>query len=66
MQRCNISLSKWVFWLTVGLMAVSLQAQDPPPDISQTADPGQQGARIVDGRPTGYFIKRALHPFTWV
>jgi len=66
MQRCKISLSKWVFWLAVGLMAVPLQAQDPPPDISQTPDPGQQGARIVDGRPTGYFIKRALHPFTWV
>src|SRR6267142_954455 len=62
-----MDLLKLVFWLTLGVMAVpALEAQDPPPDISQTADPAQQGARIVEGRPAGYFIKRTMHPFTWV
>ena len=43
-----------------------LRAQEPPPEPAQITDPNQQGERIVDGRPRGYFLKRALHPLSWV
>src|SRR5215510_7938793 len=59
-------LTKSVFFLTfVFLRFVPLCAQEVPPDTPQPSD-GQQDVRIVEHRPTGYFLKRALHPFTWV
>src|SRR5262245_18136572 len=61
------TLTKLVVAFTFSLVPVApLCAQDAPPEISQPADTAQQGERIVDHRPTGYFFKRALHPFTWI
>jgi surface antigen Omp85-like protein len=60
------NLTKLVFVLTLSLVPVApLSAQDAPPDAPPPADNAQQGDRIVDHRPTGYFLKRALHPFAW-
>jgi len=59
------TLTKPVFaFLFSFVSVVALCAQDAPPDTSQAADAAQQ-ERIVDHRPTGYFFKRELHPFTW-
>jgi hypothetical protein len=63
----TMSFPKLVLWMTFALAtAAPLGAQDPPPAVSQPQDASHQGERIVDGRPTGYFFKRALHPLTWV
>jgi len=60
-------LTKLVFAVSFSLVSFApLCAQDVPPETSQPADTAQQGERIVDHRPTGYFLKRALHPFTWI
>lgn len=67
--RVYRGLTSSPLFLLLALVAVCsapLCAQDPPPNTSQTESPDQQKRRIVDGPPTGYFLKRALHPLTWV
>src|SRR5262245_51235490 len=61
------TLTKLVFVVTFSLVSIApVCAQDAPLETSQPADTAQQEERIVDHRPTGYFFKRALHPFTWI
>src|SRR5688572_14780332 len=48
------------------LFSPRLLAQEPPPQQPGTNDPNLQDRRIVDGRPRGYFLKRAFHPVSWV
>src|SRR5262245_13610335 len=45
---------------------LQLSAQEAPPDTTLNQDQQQQTERIVDGRPRLYFVKRAIHPVTWL
>lgn len=62
----KIRISRVLVLTLVLVSAPRLRAQEPPPTPPQIDNPDQQNRRIVDGRPRGYFFKRALHPLTWV
>jgi hypothetical protein len=62
----KLRISRILVLTLVLLSAPRLRAQEPPPTPPQIDNPDQQDQRIVNGRPGGYFFKRALHPLTWV
>src|SRR4051812_32951792 len=58
-------LKKFSLWVPFLFLPIApLLAQEAPPDTSQSDTPPKE-TRVVEHRPTGYSLKRAMHPFSW-